>query len=535
MENVEINQVIQADLIEDRKINIKSKFTNAFRKIVAAIKEKRETIRIPSVRFIVVKALKKAASALENEAPTEVPTIEKAQVTTPEPALPSAQATEAEPTVQTVESEPTVATIEPEPAAQTVEPEPIIQTIELNKNDNNTSEEKTKQEEPTHTTFFDNLFRRNKDEHKESDNANVKEDQENLKIVSGRTVSQNDIENKKSKEEPVKTAIPINLHFIPAKRKDTPVVKETKPAEPKKSDPEALEDLNKQYGDLIGFNTWEDYYNSFSDEERENKTKNGELLTEERFISVRLEEAQTIKRITQAEETERQTQREKLNSEIEGRRNRVKENRDTIKSLKDDIERREKENVELNKQNQKAGQSLRTLNNESDKANTKIDEMDEIITQLTPENQKTDENSQKIVDDIFKEEEAKFNKEHKVQAEKQASKNNEEVQEETPKVVEPQQVSDEQPEQSLVDEISNFDTPTVINSTNPDYPGTLTSSNGEVTADWKTSPITTASPEVAVAPQAKSEGDTFDFASYLNNLNQQSMTENKEPVKGRTR
>lgn len=521
---MEMNQ-IQADLNEDRKINIKSKFTNAFRKIATALKEKRETMHIPSVKFVVVKALKKVISALEEEAPT----IEKAQ---------------SEPYIKTMPI------IEPAPAlpnSQSEEPEQAAETTEQD------DKEKAKIDEPTeHKTIFGNIinsFIKNKDEQDEKENVeNNGKETENVtkKVISGKRVSKEDIMDK---EKTVKTAIPINLHIIEAKRKNKKDSEQI--TEPKKSDSETLKDLNEKYGDLIGFNTWEDYYNSFSDEERENKTKTGELLTEERFISVRLEEAQTIKRITQAEENERQIEKDKLNNEIESRRERVKENRETIRNEKDDIARLEAENVDLNKQNQRAGSSLRTLNNESDKANAKIDEMDEIIVQLSPKKsektKKDDSNfdSKKRIDDIFKEEEANFTKKRKANSEKKASQHVEkpstavEPKEETT-TVEPQ--VEESP---LVDEISDFDIPKETSTgkyyvNDPYNQGTLTynPSNGETTANWKTT-IAEANSITTQDNQTKAQNDLnnnqFDLSSYLNSLNTQPMTETQEQVKGRTR
>ena len=533
---------IQADLNEDRKINIKSKFTNAFRKIATALKEKRDTMHIPSVKFVVVKALKKVISALE-----EAPTIEKSS--TVEPSIKTVPIIETEPALTNIQNEEpsikTETTIEPEsalPNSQSEEPEQAAETTEQD------DKEKGKIDEPTeHKTIFGNIinsFIKNKDEQDEKENVeNNDKETENTskKVISGKRVSKDDIMDK---AKPAKTAIPINLHIIPAKRND---IKEANQIdEPKKSDPETLKDLNEKYGDLISFNTWEDYYNSFSDEERENKTKTGELLTEERFISVRLEEAQTIKRITQAEEAERQIEKDKLNSEIEGRRERVKENRETIRNEKDDIARLEAENVDLNKQNQRAGSSLRTLNNESDKANAKIDEMDEIIVQLAPKKADSNFDSKKRVDDILKEEEAEFAKKRKANSEQKAFKHVEkpsttvEPKEETT-TVEPQVE-----ESSLVDEISDFDDTKINNgniileSTNPDYPGTLTASNDEVTANWKTSPIIEETnsfipQDSQPKEQTSLNNNQFDLSSYLNSLNTQPMTETQEQVKGRTR
>lgn len=530
---------IQADLNEDRKINIKSKFTNAFRKIATALKEKRDTMHIPSVKFVVVKALKKVISALE-----EAPTIEKSS--TVEPSIKTAPIIEPEPALTNIQNEEpsikTETTIEPEsalPNSQSEEPEQAAETTEQD------DKEKGKIDEPTeHKTIFGNIinsFIKNKDEQEKAENNDKETENTSKKVISGKRVSKDDIMDK---AKPAKTAIPINLHIIPAKRND---IKEANQIdEPKKSDPETLKDLNEKYGDLISFNTWEDYYNSFSDEERENKTKTGELLTEERFISVRLEEAQTIKRITQAEEAERQIEKDKLNSEIESRRERVKENRETIRNEKDDIARLEAENVDLNKQNQRAGSSLRTLNNESDKANAKIDEMDEIIVQLAPKKADSNFDSKKRVDEILKEEEAEFAKKRKANSEQKASKHVEkpsttvEPKEETT-TVEPQVE-----ESSLVDEISDFDDTKINNgniileSTNPDYPGTLTASNDEVTANWKTSPIIEETNSfIPQDSQPKEQNDLnnnqFDLSSYLNSLNTQPMTETQEQVKGRTR
>ena len=460
MENVEIMEIDKmipvSQIEDDNKIKLNSKRTNALRKLYNAFIRKVSIKVIPGIKLFVAKKLNTLAAKLTEEK------VEENEESTNVLPAPSA-------TIDTTE---------------------------------NTQENVKETEEPAPTTSifgnFINSFKHNKEEKEEVKPipTDSKTD-ETVKTIGGRTVTKEEMEAKNNAKKPVKTVTPINLHIIEDQRNNNPKAK----VEPKinKPDTEILSDLQEKYGDLIQFNTWEDYYNSFSVQEKENKTKAGELLTDQDFTNVRLKQAETIKRITEAEEAKRQIEKDKLSDEVENRRARVKENRETIKSLKEDIARREAENVDLNKQNQKAGSSLRTLNNESDKANDKIAEMDEIIAQLTPEKSKEDTekkpfDSKKYIDDIFKEEEAKFKHNKK----SQTSKNDNEK-DVTPKETEESHEIAPQTDDnsSLISEMDeefkdqkNAQEPIVLNSSNPDYPGTITAFDGKVTADWKTSPIT---------------------------------------------
>ena len=519
MENMEIigiDNVIPAQLNEDDKIKVNSKRTNAFRKLFDAFKRKVSTKVIPGVKLFVASKLNTLATKITEEKAFEKEQMPKEDIN----SLPA-------PTFD----------------------------IDTNTNENNQNDVQQTEEKAPTTSIFGNFIsglKRNKEEKEEKESTTIPygpKTDEPTKTLSGRTVTKEEMDAKNSAKKPVKTSIPVNVHIIEHQASDIKKP-ELKPQEPQKPDTEILSDLNKKYGDLIQFNTWEDYYNSFSAEEKENKTKAGELLTEQEFTNIRLKQAETIKRITEAEEAKRQIEKDKLSDEVENRRARVKENRETIKSLKEDIARREAENVDLNKQNQKAGSSLRTLNNESDKANDKIAEMDEIIAQLTPEKKEEDTkettfNSKKYIDDMFKEEEAQFKHNKDNQTPKTDSENTVKKPKETEESHKAAPQNDDN--SSLISEMDEEFTdqksaqePITLNSSNPDYPGTLTAFDGKVTADWKTSPITTGQVHADEINNGKIDtpkinNNLYNYSHLINDYTMPAATAEPEYHKGKTR
>ena len=253
--------------------------------------------------------------------------------------------------------------------------------------------------------------------------------------------------------------IDIDIPDIPATNKED--------SKPKKSDTELLEDSRTKYGNLIKFNTWKDYYHSFSDEEREKKIELGEMLDAKDFGEIRLDQAKTIKRITQTEEDLRQEKITQLNKDIENRKNNIKTNKGEINRHNQEINRLRNENKQLNESNKNDTNTVDVLEKESERANDKIEEMNAIIQpskkenktpiekpekkqKIKPKKQSKTNAAKKRVEEILKEEEARLERQKKVAEPKENSPVTEKK--ETPKEVAPQTYN-----HSLADELADFD------------------------------------------------------------------------------
>ena len=392
--------------------------------------------------------------------------------------------------------------------------------------------------QPLRTIFGRTLFAK-KDEKENNDVENVTTEPENV----NQETSEPKIEN---------IATPIDLNI---KNDDKEEKQEETPKE--KSDTEILEDSREKYGDLIPFNTWEDYYNSFSTQEKENKTKNGELLTEKDFIRIKLNQALTIKRITEDQRANYQAEQDKLNQEVADRKAQLNENRDEIKSLRGRITHLNDDNKRLKDENAEANKRLITLNSNIETATDKIDEMEDTINKLEGKERTKDDEAKRRVREIFKEEEKKFNEQQKKTSKKETmgkvasaidkvakQKRNQAPKTQTPLKKAQKEVSkvEESPLFGELDEFNDsaktseatskvaprileltdhdfsgaFTAPELaqsLESTNPDFPGTFTVNNdGTLTANWKNSPMTTENAEqntddfyMGFNPQTRSE------------------------------
>ena len=260
----------------------------------------------------------------------------------------------------------------------------------------------------------------------------------------------------KDEEKPVITPIDLDIQIPDYDQK--PKVKE-------KSDNELLEESRSQYGNLTGFNNWDEYYNSFSDEERKTKTKQEKILSEEKFNAHLTDQAKTIKRITQAEEENRSKQIDQLKQDIETRRNKVKENNNSIAEYDKEKKRLKDENKQLKEANRIDADKVEELEKESEEAKNKIEEMDEIITPQTSKTENVTEKPQKDnktnaakkrVEEILKEEEERMKKQQ--MAKIAQGINNFIINKDkkaTEKEIVPQETKSET--HSLADELSDFD------------------------------------------------------------------------------
>lgn len=525
-----MDNVISAELIEDNKIKLNKKRTGSFRKIFKKVKDGITNIaNIPGTLYFIAKAKEETKQEetpkpIENEsiADSTNSTLENSEVSTPAIFGDSDVVMPAK-----VESIPK-AEDNPEPTEKPAEETSTIDKVP----------EPSKQ--PLRTIFGRTLFAK-KDEKENNDVENVTTEPENV----NQETSEPKIEN---------IATPIDLNIIP-KNDDKKEKQEETPKE--KSDTEILEDSREKYGDLIPFNTWEDYYNSFSTQEKENKTKNGELLTEKDFIRIKLNQALTIKRITEDQRANYKAEQDKLNQEVADRKAQLNENRDEIKSLRGRITHLNDDNKRLKDENAEANKRLITLNSNIETATDKIDEMEDTINKLEGNERTKDDEAKRRVREIFKEEEKKFNEQQKKTSKKETmgkvanaidkvakQKRNQAPKTQTPLKKAQNEVSkvEESPLFGELDEFNDsaktseatskvaprileltdhdfsgaFTAPELaqsLESTNPDFPGTFTVNNdGTLTANWKNSPMTTENTEqntddfyMGFNPQTRSE------------------------------
>ena len=380
-----------------------------------------------------------------------------------------------------------------------------------------------------------------------------------IKTISSKTVVAPAQEAKKTAS---KISKPISLNIKPktVQTKATPAPAIT--SEPKESDEEILRKSRDQFGDLIPFDMYKNYYYSFDATEIFRKNQNGEMIDEEEFNAERKLQAEAIRKITEAEETERQAEKDQLRQEIENRKLRVQEDRDTNASLRQEIANREDEIKRLNKENQKAGSRLTKLNAESRQAITKINEMKTIVDNIngnknvqerlrqmsqTAKKQAKESNedyakkqakesneddAKKRVDEIYKELEKEFQENNHKQAKKEPVKAHKSISEATTKSKGKKEtakikVIPQTDTSSLLNELSDFDgkehkttkskieTPIILESTNPEYPGTFTVSNGRVNPNWKNSYT----------------DETDNFANAIHAINQSDLSPEEKAAK----
>ncbi len=561
------NKEIQAKLNDDNLIKLSHKRTGALKKLFKKVMNGAVTVvsHVPGAKFIVPKITEKIGQIKENvlesqmsdEALTPKPVLDvKEPVKTPEPK-PVTPVQESE--KQTESSQSTSipeTTIFGTPVS--VEPEHSPMTTE-----NEDFKEPEQEKKPIKTIFPKKLLASKP----KIETAPITEEKP-LKVA----------------EPTVQESTPIDLNIL-GSINDTDINNKVEEEQKTQvSDNDHLKESRKQYGDLIKFNTWQEYFHSFSKEEVEKKNEDGTMLKGTDFISIRLDQAETIKRITQAEETERQATISSLKIEIEDRITKVQANRDKVAELKQEITARNKETAELNAENKKARIQVNSLNNESKEANDKIDEMDDIIGQLTdPDyqpkrkaetkkvdsktlaarkrvNEITKELEKELEDNKKKDEIAKVSAGSKAAAKKEvakAKKATKTVEIDAPKVkkttttkeIKPKVVVPQVQEASLADELADFDnekveTPksVVLESTNPDYPGTFTVGNSGLSASWKNSPMTKEDFNMGFDNDTRAKIGQEAYDKFLNSDGSLSFDEAKDQVaeqytqsKGRTK
>ena len=336
--------------------------------------------------------------------------------------------------------------------------EPVQET----KTENQTSEQPRPIVEPNFTlSIFDNP-KVETPEISEKENAKEIKPKKTLPgkklFASPKTEEHSKEATSKAEEKPVITPIDLDIH-IPDYHQEP----KTKTIE--KSDNELLEESRDQYGNLIKFANWDEYYDSFSAEEQKEKTGQGTILKTIEFTAFKSDQAKTIKRITQAEEEKRRKQIDQLKQEIETRKNNIKANKGSITKYNKEIARLRNENKQLNEANKTATANVDVLEKDSERAKDKIREMDEIIapqaptTTVTEKSQKDNKTNaaKKRVEEILKEEEERIKKQQQMAKVAKAINNltlnkDKKVSE---KEIIPQETKPET--HSLADELSDFD------------------------------------------------------------------------------
>lgn len=310
-------------------------------------------------------------------------------------------------------------------------------------------------EKTTETGFTPSIFDVPKVETPEKVEKVETKDIKPKKTLPGKKLFASPKTEEKHEEKPVITPIDLDIH-IPDYHQEPKAIE--------KSDNELLEESRNQYGNLIKFATWKDYYHSFSDEEREKKIEQGEMLDAKDFSAIKLDQAKTIKRITQAEEEKRRKQIDQLKQDIEARKNNMKSNKGSITKYNKEIARLRNENKQLNEANKTDSANVDVLEKDSERAKDKIGEMNAIITPQAPTTTVTEKSqkdnktnaAKKRVEEILKEEEERIKKQ---QMAKVAKGINNLIINKDKKVPEKEIIPQETKSEthSLADELSDFD------------------------------------------------------------------------------
>lgn len=352
-----------------------------------------------------------------------------------------------------------------------------------------------------------------------------------LPIIKGKSLSElfdnTAKENKEEDKEEPKIEVPApqpvaeaeDVELAPTKKLEEPKGKTDEP------DTTALDEMVNKYGDLTKFSSWDEYYNSFKEKERIAKIKAGELLDEADFLDIRLKEAKENIAINDAKEAQRKQERESLVTNSEDIKAQKETNAKERKELEARIAEIDKEQEALAKEGRKIKSQIRALDKESEKTNAHTEEMKKIVGEEPAHNKEDDKKAQleKQVDQIMQginNNVYSDNNEPKQIVEEKPSEIVPEPSVTDVTTAEPQTTEEKiaqmsnlanildqaiktrETEEPLVKSESNSDDivseldslpnnePTTFVSTNPDYPGIITTNGSDVSSAWKTSPIT---------------------------------------------
>lgn len=165
---------------------------------------------------------------------------------------------------------------------------------------------------------------------------------------------------------------------------------------------ELLNNLLSNYGDLRGFATWKDYYNSFTEKERMQQMENGEFLDGQAFQLARLSQANETIKICRAKEAMLQAERENLINEETVRTEKKKANRIEIKELTKKIEDLQKEQDTLTKESAANKRQVGKLDRETAKNDAEIKAMEKITKKQKSIEKESKEKAADIEDQVNK-------------------------------------------------------------------------------------------------------------------------------------
>ena len=382
--------------------------------------------------------------------------------------------------------------------------------------------------------------------------------------------------------------------------------KPSKPTQQPQEEPDTsvLDNSIKSYGDLRQFASWEEYYNSFSEKERMKQMKNGDFLTDSEFSNARLFQAKETIRLCEAKEAIRQAEKTRLLEEENTRQKQKEANQNEKKDLKDRIKEIDEEQARLTTESRKNKSQVRALDKQSqedEKLKSNMKKITEPKTEEKTKEEKIEDEVERRMNKINSNSEANKTLPHESSDEKTTSTLNsnpaepqvaDDKKEMASKlvnainqIVEQKTVEDtkepntdsknasnsiaestvkqDNQEDSLVSELSNFESPTkvetenksndnstVLVSTNPDYPGNITINNDKATVDWGKSPINNTNATfnnddfyMGFDPKTRSELGVEAYNRYINSdgnitfddAKSQVANEYEQSEKGKTR
>ena len=213
-------------------------------------------------------------------------------------------------------------------------------------------------------------------------------------------------------------------------------------------DTSELDNSIKLYKDLTKFDSWDDYYASFSDKEIKemNKKDKNKLLDEVEFVAIRLEQARETIRINTKLEEINEAKKQQLSKQADQLENNQKAIEQERKDIQDRLKELDQEETKLKQskdENKKQTRQIRSLIRANNK---KIEEMEKITNNQTSIENEDEVN--KKMEKIYEEIEAKSNvtntdSEHKAPATKTSVTSDDFKEKEVkgePKTIEPQAV-----------------------------------------------------------------------------------------------
>ena len=244
-----------------------------------------------------------------------------------------------------------------------------------------------------------------KKEPKQAADTAAKDDKEKTKVITPQTLGEKIAETKKKKTEnkpkednPEKENEPAEAEEIT--RPIEPATVQEEPTKQGEPDETVLNNLLSEYGDLRGFATWADYYNSFTEKERMKQIEAEKFLGGTSFNKARLAQANETIKLCDAKETIRQAEKDKLLKENEERKEQKEANKKEKESLEAEIKAIDKDQDRLTTEMRRA----RTRVNKIDQASEEDAELKarmEKIIGPKPKEKTAEEKKEEQADDIM--------------------------------------------------------------------------------------------------------------------------------------